>query len=75
MDACLNGLKKLGFETKLSHYKQYSLDGDEKGSSARAMSEISMIDKDGKTIIGRAIDTSTAQANVKAIFNALNQLY
>ena len=75
LDACLNGLKKLGFETKLSHYKQYSLDGDKEGSSARAMSEISMVDKDNNIIIARAIDTSTALANVKAIFNALNQLY
>ena len=75
LDACLNGLKKLGFETKLSNYKQYSLDGDLKGSSAQAMSEISMLDNEGKIIIGRAIDTSTAQANVKAIFNALNQMY
>lgn len=75
LDACLNGLKKLGFETKLSNYKQYSLDGVEKGSSARAMSAISMLDDKGNTIIGRAIDTSTAQANVKAIFNALNQIY
>ena len=75
MDACLNGLKKLGFETKLSYYKQYSLDSDKEGSSARAMSMVSMLDKNGKEIIGRAIDTSTAQANVKAIFNALNQIY
>ena len=34
-----------------------------------------LLDKDGREIIGRAIDTSTAQANVKAIFNALNQIY
>ena len=75
MDACLNGLKKLGFEVNLSHYKQYSLDGDTKGSEARAMTMISVLDKSNNEIIGRAIDTSTAQANVKAIFNALNQLY
>ncbi len=75
LDACLNGLKKLGYKTKLSNYKQYSLDGDTKGSSARAMSAISMLNNEGKEIIGRAIDTSTAQANVKAIFNALNQIY
>lgn len=76
LDACLNGLKKLGFTAaKLSYYKQYSLDGDTEGSSARAMSMISMLDESGKEIIGRAIDTSTALANVKAIFNALNQIY
>ncbi len=75
LDACLNGLKQLGFETRLSYYKQYSLDGDELGSSARAMSMISMLDNNNNEIIGRAIDSSTASANVKAIFNALNQIY
>lgn len=75
MDACLNGLKKLGFDVNLSHYKQYSLDSDKEGSGARAMTMISVLDKNNNEIIGRAIDTSTAQANVKAIFNALNQLY
>ena len=75
LDACLNGLKELGFKTKLSYYKQYSLDGAEKGSSAQAMSMISMLDDNNNEIIGRAIDTSTAVANVKAIFNALNQMY
>ena len=68
----MNGLKKLGFEIEISQYNQYSLDGDEKGSSARAMSEISMVDSKGNKIIARAIDTSTALANVKAVFNALN---
>ena len=72
LDACLNGLKKLGFKIDLSHYKQYSLDGDEKGSSAQAMSEIFVSDAKNNLIIARAIDTSTAQANVKAVFNALN---
>lgn len=72
LDACLNGLKKLGFKINLSHYKQYSLDGDEKGSSASAMSEIFVSDAKNNLIIARAIDDSTAQANVKAVFNALN---
>ena len=72
LDACLNGLKKLGFKMELSHYKQYSLDGDEKGSSASAMSEIFVSDAKNNLIIARAIDNSTALANVKAVFNALN---
>ena len=62
-------------KTKLLNYKQYSLDGIEKGSSARAMSAIAMLDNNNNEIIARAIDTSTALANVKAIFNALNQMY
>ena len=72
VDACLNALKELGFDNKLIDYSQYSLDGDKKGSSARAMSVIIMQDKNGEEVIGRAIDDSTAIANVKAIFNALN---
>jgi len=75
VDACLNALKTLGYDNKLLDYKQYSLDGDEKGSSARAMSVISMQNNKGEEVIGRAIDESTAIANVKAIFNALNQMY
>ncbi len=72
VDACLNALKKAGFDNKLIDYTQYSLDGSEKGSSAKAMSVIIMQNKNGEEIIGRAIDDSTAIANVKAIFNALN---
>lgn len=75
MDACLNGLAKLGFALKLSHYKQYSLDGDKDGSSAKAMTMICVLDENNNEIIGRAIDTSTALANVKAIFNVLNQIF
>ncbi len=75
VDACLNALKKLGFETKLSNYKQYSIDADKDSSQARAMSAISILDDNKGEVIGRAIDTSTALANVKAIFNALNQIY
>lgn len=74
VDACLNALKNIGFTSKLSDYKQYSLDGVEKGSSARAMSVIIMLNNKGEEVIGRAIDDSTAIANVKAIFNALNQI-
>ena len=76
IDACLNGLNQLGFnKLKLSYYKQYSLDSEEKGSGANAMSAVSMLDENNNEIIARAIDTSTALANVKAIFNALNQVY
>ncbi|MBR2069331.1 MAG: hypothetical protein IJ877_06170 [Candidatus Gastranaerophilales bacterium] len=75
IDACLNALRKAGFEAKLSDYKQYSLDSDDKGSGASAMSAISVFDKEGNLVIGRAIDTSIVHANVKAIFNAYNQIF
>lgn len=74
LDACLNGLAKLGHKLNISYYKQYSLDSDTKGSSARAMSMVCVLDDKNNEIIGRAIDTSTGLANVKAIFNALNQM-
>ena len=74
VNACLNALGELGFNNKLIDYKQYSLDGLEKGSGATAMTAIIMQDNNGEEIIGRAIDSSTAIANVKAIFNALNQM-
>lgn len=75
LDACLDALKNAGFERKLSFYKQYALDEDKFGSGASAMSVINLIGHNGEEIIGRAIDKNTAKANVKAIFNALNQLY
>ena len=75
LDACLDALKNAGFPRKLSHYKQYALDEDKMGSGATAMSVINLIGKKGEEIIGRAIDQNTAKANVKAIFNALNQVY
>lgn len=75
LDACIDALKKAGFDRKLSHYEQYALDEDISGSGARAMSIIHLAGKNNTNIIGRAIDQNTATANVKAIFNALNQVY
>ncbi len=75
LDACLDALKNAGFPRKLSFYKQYALNEDKMGSGATAMSVIHLIGKNGEEIIGRAIDQNTARANVRAIFNALNQVY
>ena len=75
LDACLDALKNAGFPRKLSFYKQYALDEDKMGSGASAMSVIHLVGKNNEEIIGRAIDQNTARANVKAIFNALNQVY
>lgn len=74
LDACLDALKKVGFNVKLVHYKQYAID-EELGSGATAMSVITLVDANGEEILGRATDKNTARANVKAIFNALNQIY
>lgn len=72
IDACLNALKSVGFEQKLIHYEQKALDDDTMGSGASAMTIIKMQAPNGKTVIARGLDESTAIANVKAIFNGLN---
>ena len=71
IDACLNALKKAGFEQKLLHYEQKALD-DTLGSGATAMTIIKLEAPNGKVIIARGKDENTAVANVKAIFNGLN---
>ncbi len=72
VDACLNALRKVGFERTLSGFEQKAVDADIMGSGASAISTIHILGKDGKDIIGRAFDKNTARANVKAIFNAMN---
>ncbi len=72
VDACLDALKQAGFEQKLLDYEQFALDGELLGSGAVAMTVMHFEDKNGKTIISRGKDESTAKANVKAIFNGLN---
>ena len=71
IEACINALKKAGFDIKLINYEQKAIEAL-KGEEAEAMS-IMQFDNNGKgTIIARAINKSTAEANVKAIFNGLN---
>ncbi len=72
VDACINALNSNGFEVKLLHYEQNSPDTELKGAGAVAQSEIHLEDKKGREVIGRARHESTAIANVKAIFNAMN---
>lgn len=72
VDACINALNKSGFKIKLLHYEQNSPDTELKGAGAVAQSEIHLEDESGREVIGRARHESTAIANVKAIFNAMN---
>ena len=72
LDACLNALKQTGFEQKLVHYEQKAMDEELMGAGAVAMTVIKFEAPNGKIIIARGQDESTANANVKAIFNALN---
>ncbi len=75
VDACLNALKTNGFDVKLTHYEQSSLDEEILGAGSTAMSVVHLEDNCGKEVIGRARHGSTAVANIKAIFNALNIIY
>ena len=50
------------------------MDDDILGAGATAMTVIKLEAPNGKTIIARGRDESTAAANVKAIFNGLNIL-
>jgi len=72
LDACINGLKKVGFALELEHYEQHAIEDltNEKEKS-KAMTVL-QFSHEGRTVIARAIDASTAQANVQAVFNALN---
>lgn len=72
LDACINAIRKLGFALELEHYEQHAIEDltNEKEKS-KAMSVL-QFNHNGNILIARAIDTSTAQANVKAVFNALN---
>lgn len=72
LDACLNALKEAGFEQNLVHYEQKAMDEEITGSGATAMTIIKFKAPNGKTVIARGRDESTANANVKAVFNGLN---
>ena len=72
LDACINALKKSGFPLKLEHYEQNAIENqDNEKEKSKAMSVLHF-NHNGHTLIARAIHTSTAQANVQAVFNALN---
>lgn len=73
LDACLDALEKAGFPLNLVHYEQVALH-EEKGVKADAMSIIHFGTEGDKFLVARALDNSTAKANVKAIFNGLNLL-
>ena len=72
LDACVNALKESGFDVKFSHYEQSAMDEEILGAGSTAMTVVHLEDENGKEIVGRARHSSTAIANIKAIFNALN---
>jgi len=72
LSACLAALEKAGFPQKLLHYEQVALDGEIKGVSADAMTVIKLEAPNGQVVTCRGLHTSTAQANIIALFNGLN---
>ncbi|MGL5722678.1 MAG: 2-isopropylmalate synthase LeuA2 [Brevinema sp.] len=72
IDACISMLRQAGFALTLVDYEQHTLQRN-KNESAQALTVLNF-KEDTKKFTSRAVDTSTIQANVKAIFNALNLL-
>ena len=72
VEACINGLLSLGVAVSILGYEQQMLNAKDKEAS-EAVATIQMTNNK-KTVVARAIDRSTTQANIKAIFNGLNKL-
>ncbi|MCD8024831.1 MAG: hypothetical protein LUE64_04785 [Candidatus Gastranaerophilales bacterium] len=75
IDACIKALRDSGFNIKLLHYEQSALGEEVFGAGSTAMTVVHIEDETGREIIGRARHGSTAVANIRAIFNALNIIY
>lgn len=75
LDACINALKKAGFPLELEHYEQHAVEDLENDKEKSKAMSVLHFNHNGKVTIARAIDTSTAQANVQAVFNALNLMH
>ncbi|MEI8128231.1 MAG: 2-isopropylmalate synthase LeuA2 [bacterium] len=72
LDACISALKNVGFALELEHYEQHAIeDLENEKEKSKAMSVLHF-NHNGNILITRAIHTSTAQANVQAVFNGLN---
>lgn len=73
--ACIDALKCCGIEVQLTHFEQVALAEERDKEEAEAMTIIKLRTVDNDTeVLCRGIDTDTAKANVKAIFNGLNLL-
>lgn len=75
LECCLKALEDIGFPLTLKHYEQSAFGEETKGVAADAMTTIQLESPEGKTVLCRGKDPSTAKANVKAIFNGLNLIY
>ncbi|MDB5050844.1 MAG: leuA [Fibrobacteres bacterium] len=81
IDACMHALETVGLFFHLIEYSQMALDVEHMDFAAYALSEIKLQRKDtavaqpkGAIALGRGKDMDTIKANVRALFNAVNQL-
>jgi 2-isopropylmalate synthase len=81
IDACMHALESIGLYFHLIEYSQMALDVEHLDFAAYALSEIKLQRKDaagsqpkGAIALGRGKDMDTIKANVRALFNAVNQL-
>jgi hypothetical protein len=81
IDACMHALETIGLYFHLIEYTQMALDVEHRDFAAYALTEIKMQRKDaagsqpkGAIALGRGKDLDTIKANVRALFNAANQL-
>jgi 2-isopropylmalate synthase len=81
IDACMHALESVGLYFHLIEYSQMALDVEHMDFAAYALSEIKLQRKDtaaaqpkGAVALGRGKDMDTIKANVRALFNAVNQL-
>jgi 2-isopropylmalate synthase len=81
IDATMHALEKIGLYFHLIEYSQMALDVEHLDFAAYALSEIKLQRKDaagsqpkGAIALGRGKDMDTIKANVRALFNAVNQL-
>jgi len=75
IDAVVNMFKDMGNKLSLLDYSQTAFDADEKGSSAYAITTIKIKNLlNDEIIIGKGMAYDTIEANVKAVFSAMNQI-
>ncbi|MBR5130551.1 MAG: 2-isopropylmalate synthase [Alphaproteobacteria bacterium] len=72
VEACIQGLCSLGVAISILEYQQYMLKREDKEAS-EAVATIKLAQGD-KQVVCHAIDRSTTQVSIRAIFNGLNQL-
>lgn len=72
VESCINALLSLGIVLSVMKYEQHMMNTAEK-EAAEAMT-IMTLNQGNRKVVVRAIDRSTTQSNIKAIFNGLNKL-